>query len=125
MHGSFRFTIVLSSVEVFIRYDYDFYAVALCLWQVIVQALRESGVFGSVIASANASMSEEESLTSVPSRNSSRKHESGQFSSRKIGSDRLSQAKARRILGDMDGFFEPLAVPPLSPPGLDSVDLNT
>ncbi|KAI4386543.1 hypothetical protein MLD38_004470 [Melastoma candidum] len=92
---------------------------------VIVQGLRESGIFSSVITSARATMSDEESLTSVPSRNVSGENELQKFSSRKIGTDRISQAKGRRILEDVDFNFHPSAVPPLSPPGPDNFHFLT
>ncbi|XP_056158378.1 glycosyltransferase-like At2g41451 [Syzygium oleosum] len=56
---------------------------------VIVQELRESGVFSSVIASAQTTLSKDKSV-SIESSNSSRKLESGDVSSRKIGTYRES-----------------------------------
>ena len=57
--------------------------------QVIVQELRESGVFSSLIASAQTTLSKDKSV-SIESSNSSRKLESGDVSSRKIGTYRDS-----------------------------------
>ncbi|GMN55453.1 hypothetical protein TIFTF001_024576 [Ficus carica] len=87
---------------------------------VIIQGLRESGVFSSVIAEAEqASLSKEKFLSSVESSNSSRTTTSSRaFSSRKIGITD-SQGTARRVLEFTDDSTHPSAIPPLSPPELD------
>ncbi|XP_050228667.1 glycosyltransferase-like At2g41451 [Mercurialis annua] len=80
---------------------------------VIVQGLREAGVFSNVIAMAQAN------LTSPENNNSSETAKSGvMISSRKIGQKEEFQATARRVLqvGD-DEISLPSAVPPQSPPG--------
>lgn len=89
------------------------------MWQVIIQSLRESGVFSSVIASALQEIySKEEFLSSVESSNSSRTSISGVYSSRKIG-NKDSEATVRRILEFSDDYVHSMAVPPLSPPCSD------
>ncbi|KAM2227425.1 hypothetical protein ACFXTI_014231 [Malus domestica] len=92
---------------------------------VIIQGLRESGVFSSVIASAaQTNLSKDQFLSSVESSNSSRESTSGAITSRKIGKLIDSQATARRVLEFTDDASHPLAVPPLSPPGLDEDDFQ-
>ncbi|XP_030519650.2 glycosyltransferase-like At2g41451 [Rhodamnia argentea] len=86
---------------------------------VIVQGLRESGVFSSVIASAQ----ETDKIVSIENRNSSRKLESGEVSSRKIGTNKESRAIPRRVLESTESDIHPSAVPPLSPPGADDSHL--
>ena len=88
--------------------------------QVIIQGLRESGVFMSVIESAEkASLSKDKFLSSAESSNLTRTTKSGgSFSSRKIGKID-SQAKARRVLEFTDNSTQPLAIPPLSSPTLE------
>ncbi|KAI6696849.1 hypothetical protein NL676_016968 [Syzygium grande] len=83
---------------------------------VIVQGLRESGVFSSVIASAQMILSKDK-LVSIENSNSSTKLESGEVSSRKIGTNRESQAMPRRVLESTESDIHPSAVPPLSSPG--------
>ncbi|TQE05828.1 hypothetical protein C1H46_008511 [Malus baccata] len=93
--------------------------------KVIIQGLRESGVFSSVIASAaQTNLSKDQFLSSVESSNSSRESTSGAITSRKIGKLIDSQATARRVLEFTDDASHPLAVPPLSPPGLDEDDFQ-
>ncbi|KAJ7982281.1 glycosyltransferase-like KOBITO 1 [Quillaja saponaria] len=82
---------------------------------VIVQGLRESGVFTSVIASA-PSLSKEKFLMSIDSSNSSRTVASGSLPSRKVGTTKGYQSTVRKIL-DIESHEG--AVPPLSPPGLE------
>lgn len=89
---------------------------------VIVQGLRETGVFSSVIASAQTTLSKDK-VVSIESKNSSRKLESGEVSSRKIGTNRESQVIARRVLESTESDIHPSAVPPLSPPGTDDSHL--
>lgn len=93
------------------------------LAQVIVQALRESGVFSSVIASAQTTLSKETFLESIKTDNSS-KSDSGEISSRKIGNNKESQATARRILDYMNDAAHLPAIPPLSPPDPYYFDLE-
>lgn len=93
--------------------------------QVIIQSLRESGVFSSVIAKATqATLSKDTFLKSVESSNSSRTTTSGMISSRKIDAGGESQATARRVLEFIDDSL-PSAIPPLSPPGFDQSDITT
>ncbi|KAH6759792.1 elongation defective 1 protein / ELD1 protein [Perilla frutescens var. hirtella] len=82
----------------------------------IIQGLRESGVLGSIIASAQGSISKEKFLASIESSNSSRASGSILLDSRKIGRDRASQSTARKTLEVTSDAFHELAVPPLSPP---------
>ncbi|ESW21010.1 hypothetical protein PHAVU_005G033300 [Phaseolus vulgaris] len=90
---------------------------------VIVQNLRESGVFSSVIASA-PSLSKENFLLSIDSSNSSRAAGAVTLSSRKAGRTKESQTATRRVLSfESAASFHEVAVPPLSPPGEDDNDL--
>ncbi|WVZ09035.1 hypothetical protein V8G54_022381 [Vigna mungo] len=92
---------------------------------IIIQSLRESGVFSSVIAKATqTNLSKEKFLKSVDSSNSTRNSRSDMFSSRKFDAGRLSQATGRRILKVIDDSL-PSAIPPLSPPNYDHADLIT
>ncbi|KAK8483047.1 hypothetical protein V6N11_039393 [Hibiscus sabdariffa] len=84
----------------------------------IIQGLRESGVFSSVVQSAQAILSQDKS-SSVESSNSS-SNRPGTDSSRKIGGEE-SQATDRRILEMNDNFS---AIPPLPPPVLDDFILE-
>ncbi|GMJ02342.1 KOBITO, ABA INSENSITIVE 8, ELONGATION DEFECTIVE 1 [Hibiscus trionum] len=89
----------------------------------IIQGLRESGVFNSVVQSAQTILSQDK-LSSVESSNSSSiidKHRV--FSDRKIGI-KESQATARRILEINDKFSGDPAIPPLSPPVPDDLSLE-
>lgn len=93
--------------------------------QVIIQSLRESGVFSSVISKSDQTkLSKEKFLNSVESSNSTRNSRSEMLSSRKIDAGGLSQETARRILEVIDDSL-PSAIPPLSPPSLDHADLIT
>lgn len=89
--------------------------------QVIVQGLRESGVFTSVISSAQESLSKDKFLASFESNNSSKAAASESLPSRKIGRHEHSQT-ARRVLEESDSQleFHEEAVPPRSPPGIDA-----
>nr|KYP48002.1 hypothetical protein KK1_030361 [Cajanus cajan] len=90
---------------------------------IIIQSLRESGAFSSLIAkAAQTKLSKDNFLRSVESSNSTRNSRSEMVSSRKIDAGGLSQATARRILEVIDDSL-PLAVPPLSPPTHDHADL--
>ncbi|XP_039038241.1 glycosyltransferase-like KOBITO 1 [Hibiscus syriacus] len=75
----------------------------------IIQGLKESGVFRSVIANAPTTVSRDKFLSSIDNSNSSR---TVSFASRKIGGGGEKQASGRKVLG-----IE-AAVPPLSPPVL-------
>ncbi|XP_042480268.1 glycosyltransferase-like At2g41451 [Macadamia integrifolia] len=92
---------------------------------VIIKGLRESGVFSSVIASAQTTLSREKFLSSVESSNSTRSTKPKAIFSRKFGSSGESQAMARKVLeiSDTDSHME--AVPPLSPPGMDDLNMET
>ncbi|KAK5835642.1 glycosyltransferase-like KOBITO 1 [Gossypium arboreum] len=82
----------------------------------IIQALRESGVFSSVIANAPATLSRDKFMSSIDSSNSSRDVPSVSFSSRKIGGQGENKASARKLLKIEAMAAEVAAVPPLSPP---------
>lgn len=89
--------------------------------QVIIQGLRNSGIFSSVISSAvQNTLAKDQFLSSAESSNSSRRIESGGLSSRKVGINRGdSQATARKVLEIVDNLSDLSAIPPLSPPSLD------
>ncbi|KAF7144755.1 hypothetical protein RHSIM_Rhsim04G0108000 [Rhododendron simsii] len=89
---------------------------------VIVQELRESGVFTSVVAAAHTNLSKDEFLSSIESSNTSRGIESRGISSRKIGNSRESQATARKVLET--ALTDSYAVPPLSPPSMKDIRLD-
>lgn len=92
----------------------------------IIQGLRESGIFSSVIISAmQTSESKDNFLKSIESSNSSRGTTSGVISSRKIGNSGESQATARRVLETKEVASHLLAIPPLSPPGLLGFHIDT
>ncbi|KAK9181030.1 hypothetical protein WN944_024167 [Citrus x changshan-huyou] len=91
---------------------------------IINQGLRESGIYASVIASANTMLSKEKILSSVESRNNTRESKSVN-SSRKIGGFGQSQATARRVLEFIDDANYTLAIPPESPPGPDDLNIDT
>ncbi|KAL5076285.1 hypothetical protein RYX36_015269, partial [Vicia faba] len=84
---------------------------------VIIQSLRESGVFSSIIASA-PTLFKDKFLHSIDSSNSTRAVASIFHSSRKVGRIKESQATARRILDLESSVFQESAVPPESPPGV-------
>ncbi|KAF3669514.1 hypothetical protein FXO37_09001 [Capsicum annuum] len=88
---------------------------------VIVQGLRESGVFSSIISSAQESLSRDKFLASFESSNSSKAAASESLPSRKIGRNQHSQA-ARRVLEESVTHFEfhEEAIPPRPPPGMDA-----
>ncbi|GLT92883.1 hypothetical protein SLE2022_106950 [Rubroshorea leprosula] len=89
---------------------------------VIVQGLRESGVFSSVITSAPNTLSRDKFLASIDSSNSSRTDSSKSHPSRKIGRGGDNQASARKVL-EIDAIAShQVAVPPLSPPGPETDD---
>ncbi|CAI9102891.1 OLC1v1001258C1 [Oldenlandia corymbosa var. corymbosa] len=86
---------------------------------VIIQGLREAGVFGSVIASAQASLTKDNFLASIESSNSTKADSSLSLSSRKVGRSKEYQATARRIFDAATSSYHEAAVPPLSPPKMD------
>ncbi|KAE8725166.1 proliferating cell nuclear antigen-like [Hibiscus syriacus] len=90
---------------------------------VIIQGLRESDVFASVIQLAQTTMSNDK-LSSVDSVNSSRIDDPGITSSRKI-IVKESTAAARRIMEITENFSYGLAIPPLSPPVLHELHIGT
>ncbi|GFP92430.1 glycosyltransferase-like kobito 1 [Phtheirospermum japonicum] len=87
----------------------------------IVQGLRESGVFASVITSAQGSISKDKFLASIESSNSTRAAESVSLTSRKMGRNSESRSTARKTLeaDTHNDILHELAVPPLSPPLMD------
>lgn len=87
----------------------------------IIQGLRESGVFNSVIASAPTTLTKDKFLSTIHSSNSTGAVASGSLPSRKIGrlGDSQSQATARKVLETEAIAFHEEAVPPLSPPLVD------
>ncbi|RYR44049.1 hypothetical protein Ahy_A08g040429 isoform C [Arachis hypogaea] len=86
-------------------------------WYVIIQSLRESGVFSSVIASA-PTLSKENFLLSIDSSNSSRADASASLP-RKTVRTLESEATARRVLDIESAAFHEMAVPPMSPPEVE------
>lgn len=89
---------------------------------VIVQGLREAGVFTSVVESASTPLSKDKFLSSIESSNSTRNDESV-VSSRKMGKTTESQATARRVLEFPDAAIHEAAIPPLPAPGVDDNDV--
>lgn len=85
---------------------------------VIIQGLRESGIFSSVIASAQKTLSKEKFLASIQSSNSSRAAASESLPSRKVVRSKENQATVRKVL-DIGAESHEEAVPPLPPPGND------
>ncbi|XP_041024507.1 glycosyltransferase-like At2g41451 [Juglans microcarpa x Juglans regia] len=93
---------------------------------VIIQGLRESGTFHSVIISAmQTSVSKDNFLKSIESSNSSRAITSEVITSRKMGNSGESQATARKFLEIEEAASYPSAIPPLSPPGLHDFHIDT
>lgn len=95
-----------------------------CTPQAIIQGLKESGVFSSVIASASTTLSKEKFLATIDSSNSSRATASISHPSRKISRSSESMATARKTLDVEVAEFQELAVPPLSPPAMDDNQLS-
>ncbi|KAL9409047.1 hypothetical protein AB3S75_047436 [Citrus x aurantiifolia] len=91
---------------------------------IITQGLRESGIYTSVIASANTTLSKDKILSSVESSNNTQESKSVN-SSRKIGGFGQSQATARRVLEFIDDANYTLAIPSESPPGPDDFNIDT
>ncbi|KAI3739722.1 hypothetical protein L2E82_30133 [Cichorium intybus] len=84
---------------------------------VIIEGLKESGVFTSIIAKAPTTLSRDKFLASIESSNSSRESRAHSHPPRKIRRipEHHSQATVRKALEAVE--FHELAVPPLSPPG--------
>ncbi|KAL9411645.1 hypothetical protein AB3S75_045281 [Citrus x aurantiifolia] len=91
---------------------------------IITQGLWESGIYTSVIASANTTLSKDKILSSVESSNNTQESKSVN-SSRKIGGFGQSQATARRVLEFIDDANYTLAIPSESPPGPDDLNIDT
>ncbi|ESQ49216.1 hypothetical protein EUTSA_v10020488mg [Eutrema salsugineum] len=83
---------------------------------VVIQALKESGVFSSVVSSASTNLSKKKFLASMHKSNSSRSTASGSLPSKEKESQGIS---ARHLLGTES------AIPPLSPPGMEHARLVT
>ncbi|WCJ39004.1 Glycosyltransferase-like KOBITO 1 [Euphorbia peplus] len=83
---------------------------------VIIQALRESGLFSSIISSAPTTISKDKFLASIEKNNSTRAVASESLPSRKMNRTREHHAAARKVL-NIEAVIE-AAVPPLSPPGI-------
>ncbi|XP_021774393.1 glycosyltransferase-like KOBITO 1 [Chenopodium quinoa] len=90
---------------------------------VIVQGLRESGVFTSIIESASTSLSKDNFLSSIVSSNSTRPNDLV-ASSRKKNKARESQATVRKVLQFTDAATHEAAVPPLPSPGVNDDDVQ-
>ncbi|KAL1813510.1 hypothetical protein ACET3Z_023575 [Daucus carota] len=90
---------------------------------VIIQGLRESGIFTSVIESAQENPLKDTLLSSVESLNASRVDKSKMVSSRKMGKHIETQANTRNILAISDTDLP--AIPPLSPPSMEDMHLDT
>ncbi|KAL3732620.1 hypothetical protein ACJRO7_029289 [Eucalyptus globulus] len=92
----------------------------------IIQGLRESGVFSSVIASAPSVLSKDKFLSMIGGGNSSKAAASESLPSRKAGRSMEHHSTARKIL-DIEASAaasHASAVPPLSPPGLGGYILD-
>ncbi|KAK4285431.1 hypothetical protein QN277_002128 [Acacia crassicarpa] len=89
----------------------------------IIQGLRESGVFSSVIASA-PKLSREKFLMSIDSSNSTRTPASGSLPSRDSQRGKEHHGTARKILDIESAASHEVAVPPLSPPAMEDIDLS-
>lgn len=94
------------------------YFLSRYVFQAIIQGLRESSVFSSVIASAPTTLSKDKFFSTIASTNSSRAVASESLPARKIGRSREYQATVRRVLDIESAASYEAAVPPLSPPGL-------
>ncbi|KZV19585.1 glycosyltransferase-like KOBITO 1 [Dorcoceras hygrometricum] len=82
----------------------------------IIQGLRESGIFESIIASAHKSDSKTKFLASIENNSSSPAAASVSLPSRKIGRNKDPQATSRKALETTSYLFHEVAIPPLSPP---------
>ncbi|URD91056.1 hypothetical protein MUK42_27863 [Musa troglodytarum] len=94
--------------------------------QAIVQSLRESGVFSSAIASAQASSKQKSTspIENLQNRSSVILDPTDSISKRgRIGGKKIkSQATARKIMEIVGGVES--AMPPMSPPGLDDFSME-
>ncbi|KAG5583549.1 hypothetical protein H5410_054176 [Solanum commersonii] len=88
----------------------------------IVQGLKESGVFVSVIASARRDIIKDESLSSAGNRNASRYPHITDTFPRKMGWIFEPQSTARKFVEF--STTDRQAIPPESPPGMDGIDLT-
>lgn len=104
-----------------VRQETYLYSFTLCrivlhnhaFFQVIIQGLKESGVFINTIAMALSNATESLSSSVL---------KSGAISSRKIGQKRETMGTRRRVLLLHDNFH-PRAVPPQSPPLLEDIQV--
>ncbi|CAN4109157.1 unnamed protein product [Withania somnifera] len=87
----------------------------------IIQSLKESGVFVSVIASAQRDIIKEESLSSSGNRNASGYPHITDSFSRKMGRILESQATRRKFLEFNETYSH--AISPESPPDMDGIHL--
>lgn len=76
-----------------------------------------------MIESALTNLPKDTFLSSIENLNTSRADESKVFSSRKMGKHTENQANGRKILAISDTDFA--AIPPLSPPSMDDINLDT
>ncbi|URD91055.1 hypothetical protein MUK42_27863 [Musa troglodytarum] len=94
--------------------------------EAIVQSLRESGVFSSAIASAQASSKQKSTspIENLQNRSSVILDPTDSISKRgRIGGKKIkSQATARKIMEIVGGVES--AMPPMSPPGLDDFSME-
>lgn len=94
--------------------------------QAIVQSLRESGVFSSAIASAQASSKQKSTspIENLQNRSSVILDPIDSISKRgRIGGNKIkAQATARKIMEIVGGVES--AMPPMSPPGLDDFSME-
>ncbi|OAY40361.1 glycosyltransferase-like At2g41451 [Manihot esculenta] len=101
---------------------------------IIVQGLRESGIFSNVIAMSHKNLTEfissvehsksSKAVSSGENSYISNATESGVISSRKIGQHGKSNTTARRVLQINDNTSFPSAVPPQSPPGPEDIQVE-
>ncbi|KAI4384641.1 hypothetical protein MLD38_002763 [Melastoma candidum] len=85
----------------------------------IIQGLRDSGVFSSVIESAPATVTNGKISSLVVRTNSSRAVASESLPSRKLGRNMQNKASGRKILDVETSASFISAIPPLSPPAPD------
>lgn len=94
------------------------------VFQVIIQGLREAGIFSSVITSAQPSLSKDKFLASIEKSNSTKAVSSQSLPSRKIGRNQESLATARKIFDAAATAYQEAAIPPLSPPVMFNDQMN-
>ncbi|KAH9648934.1 glycosyltransferase-like KOBITO 1 [Citrus sinensis] len=100
---------------ILIQHHCSYYLNFTCLFlifsplNIITQGLRESGIYTSVIASANTTLSKDKILSSVESSNTTGESKS---------------ATARRVLECIDDANYTLAIPPESPPDPDDLNID-